>query len=247
MSGGTRGGRPSRRGSTPVPSRVRARRTGIDTLLLQQPWDDLLPHLLRVGGDVDHALVQLKSYMRELCEWNRTVSNLISGNDEQRFVERHLLESLQPAYWLKEGRAERWLDVGTGGGLPAIPLIIAGIGREWTLVESRRTKTLFLRRVVERLALPNVTVVNDRIENVAADPERAGRFNAFSSRATLPLLPTLKFIAPLASTDADAFVWKGSGRDEEMRQSDAWQADWRLEGLLGVGAGVNVVCRFRKK
>jgi 16S rRNA (guanine527-N7)-methyltransferase len=227
-------------------SRARAKRTGVETLLLQQPWDDLIPHLLRVGADADLALERLKSYMRELCEWNRNVSNLISGNDEKRFVERHVLESLQPAYWLKESGAERWADLGSGGGLPALPLIIAGIGEAWTLVESRRTKTLFLRRVIDALGLPNVEVVNERIETVVGDTKRHGVFQGFTSRATLTMAPTLAMAAPLVAPGGDAFLWKGSGREQEMKDSVDWESAWRLEGLLGIGSGVNVVCRFKR-
>ncbi len=229
-----------------MPSRKRALRTGVETLVLGQPWDELVPHLLRVGADPDVAIERLKTYMRELCEWNRNVSNLISGNDEQRFVERHILESLQPAYWLKEAGASRWLDLGSGGGLPAIPLIVAGIGESWTLVESRRTKTLFLRRVLDALELPGVEVVNERIETVVEDPALHGRFDGFTSRATLTLAPTLLFAAALVSPGGDAFLWKGSSREQEMKESVGWESAWRLEGLLGIGAGANVVCRFKR-
>jgi 16S rRNA (guanine527-N7)-methyltransferase len=213
----------------------------------RQPWDALVPHLLRAGGDPDRAIEGLKGYMKALLEWNRTVSNLISGNDEQRFVERHLLESLQPAYWLRELGVARWLDFGSGGGLPAIPLAVAGVGVEWTLVESRRMKTLFLRRVVESLALKHVSIVNDRLENVVAAGTAAGHFRGFTSRATLPLAPTLDLAASLVDHDGDAFLWKGSGREAEMAAGGAWTSAWRLEGLLGVGTGVNVVCRFKRK
>jgi 16S rRNA (guanine(527)-N(7))-methyltransferase RsmG len=227
-------------------SRARAKRTGVETLLLRQPWDELIPHLLRAGADADVAIERLKAYMRELCEWNRNISNLISGNDEQRFVERHLLESLQPAYWLKEAGGDRWLDLGSGGGLPALPLIIAGVGKEWTLVESRRTKTLFMRRVVEALGLPGITVVNERIENVVAGGELGARFDGFTSRATMTLAPTLLVAAPMLVSGGSAFLWKGSGREEEMKDSRMWLPEWQLEGILGIGAGVNVVCRFKR-
>jgi 16S rRNA (guanine527-N7)-methyltransferase len=170
----------------------------------------------------------------------------MSGNDEQRFVERHLLESLEPAYWLRESGAKRWVDFGSGGGLPAIPLIVAGIGEAWTLVESRRTKTLFLRRVIEALGLDHVEVRNERLETMVADGDHGGHFDGFTARATLVLAETLALAAPLVPADGDAFLWKGSRRDEEMRAGGPWQSDWRLDGLLGVGTGVNVVCRFKR-
>ena len=232
--------------SAAVPSRVRAGRVGVETLVGRQRWDDLVPHLLRAGADPDRTVEQLKRYATELFEWNRRVSNLMSGNDEQRFVERHLLESLEPAYWLRESGATRWLDLGSGGGLPAIPLIVAGVGEEWTLVESRRTKTLFLKRVVEALGLGRVEVRNERLETTVTTGDHASRFDGFTARATLALAETLDLAASLVSPGGDAFLWKGSRREEEIKAQGAWRSQWRLEGLLGVGTGVNVVCRFKR-
>jgi 16S rRNA (guanine527-N7)-methyltransferase len=229
-----------------VPSRARTGRLGVEALVARQRWDDLVPHLLRAGADPDRTIDRLKQYTTALFEWNRSVSNLMSGNDEQRFVERHLLESLEPAYWLREAGARRWLDLGSGGGLPAIPLILAGIGEAWTLVESRRTKTLFLRRVIETLGLSMVEVRNERLETTVSSGEHASQFDGFTARATLPLGETLTLAAPLVSTGGDAFLWKGSRREEEMKADGPWRKGWRLEGLLGVGTGVNVVCRFQR-
>ena len=172
--------------------------------------------------------------------------NLISGNDEIRFVERHLLESLQPGYWLKESGAERWMDFGSGGGLPAIPLVIAGIGSHWTLVESRRTKTLFMRKVVETIELKNIEIVNERLENLVSAGELAGRFDGFASRATMTLAPTLAMAEGVLKPAGECFLWKGSGREQEMREDQTWKQAWQLEGLLGVGSGLNVVCRFKR-
>ena len=225
---------------------MRIKRVGVDTLVARQRWEDLIPFLLRAGADPDSTIQRLQRYTAELFAWNAGVSNLMSGNDEQRFVERHLQESLEPAYWLRESGARRWLDLGSGGGLPAIPLILAGVGEAWTLVESRRTKTLFLRRVVEALGLERVEVRNERLETTVASGELASGFDGFTARATLPLAETLALAAPLVASEGDAFLWKGSRREEEMRTEGAWRADWRLEGLLGVGKGVNVVCRFKR-
>jgi 16S rRNA (guanine527-N7)-methyltransferase len=230
----------------PAPSRARAGRLSVEALVERQRWDDLIPHLLRAGAEPDQAIDRLKRYATALFEWNRSVSNLMSGNDEQRFVERHLLESLEPAYWLRESGARRWLDLGSGGGLPAIPLIIAGVGDGWTLVESRRTKTLFLRRVIETLGLTMVEVRNERLETTVSGGEHTSSFDGFTARATLALADTLDLATALVAAGGDAFLWKGSRREEEMRAEGAWQEGWRLEGLLGVGTGVNVVCRFKR-
>lgn len=207
----------------------------------------MTPHLLKAGVDPEVATARLRAYASTLLEWNRQVSNLVSRHDESRVVERHIAEGVEPAAWLKSCSAERWIDFGSGGGLPAIPLALLGVGERWTLVESRRTKTLFLRRAVETLGLTDVEVILDRLENLADGPEMMGGFGAFTSRATLALGPTLELASRFVAPGGSAFLWKGSRREEEMRESRGWTEFWELEGLLGIGSGQTVVSRFKRK
>src|SRR5881409_482481 len=93
--------------------------TGIPALLDAQPWDSLFRIVEASGVDPDPAMKRLRHYAELLIDWNRRVSNLISRNDETRLVERHLRESLEPLRLLRESRAQRWLDFGSGAGLPA--------------------------------------------------------------------------------------------------------------------------------
>ena len=207
----------------------------------------------------DATIERLKAFARMLVEWNRGVSNLISRNDEQRIVERHIAESIEPAAWLKASPATRWLDFGSGGGLPAIPLAIAGVGPHWTLVESRRMKTLFVRKALEKLVLSGVKVVASRLEtlvpptptsNEEVAPAESGlgeAFDGFTSRATIALTPTLLLASRFVIPGGVAFLWKGSQREREMKDDPRWQDFWELDGLLGIGQGQTAVARFTRK
>ena len=228
-------------------TRSPARVSGVDRILERQPWDSLIPHLLKAGADPERAIEKLRAYARMLIEWNRSVSNLISSKDEPRILERHLSESVEPAAWLSSSGATRWMDFGSGGGLPALPLALIGIGERWTLVESRRTKTLFLRRAVEVLELTGVEVVLARAEDLVRDPSTRGAFGAFTSRATYHLAPTLTIASHFVPANGHAFLWKGSRREEEMRADRSWERSWELDGLLGLGSGQTVVSRFSRK
>ncbi len=211
----------------------------------RQDWTALTPHIVAAGADPDAVVASLRRFSAMLISWNRSYSNLISKNDESRLVARHLLESLAPAHWLKSSGATRWLDFGSGGGLPAVPLLLAGVGESWTLVESRRTKTLFLRRVAQEMGLTAITVVNDRLENLAATG--TARFDGFASRATLPLVPTLALAAQMVTSGGSAFLWKGSGRDAEMRADSEWRESWELAGHVEIAGGHTSVARFIRK
>jgi 16S rRNA (guanine(527)-N(7))-methyltransferase RsmG len=222
-------------------------RASIEQVLGRQPWETLRPALLGTGVDVERALGQLRQYAQLLLEWNRNVSNIMSKNDEQRIIERHLLESVAPARRLVESGAQRWIDFGSGAGFPAIPLAIAGVGGNWTLVESRRTKTLFVRKAIQDIVLHGFTVVNDRLENVALDSGYAGMFDGFISRATMRLGPTLALASPLVRAGGSAFLWKGSGREQEMEHDASWRNDWDTTDTVRVGTGPNVVAIFSRK
>jgi 16S rRNA (guanine527-N7)-methyltransferase len=189
----------------------------------------------------------LRRYCEMVVQWNRKVSNLISRNDEVRIVARHVLESLAPAYWLKASGATRWLDFGSGAGFPALPLAIAGVGGEWTLVESRRTKTLFLRKALADLGISGITVVNARLEDLTGLAEHAGTYDGFTSRATETLSPTLAIAARFVRLGGAAFLWKGSRRDAEMAADSAWKASWDFDGIVEIGDGATAVARFIRK
>ncbi|HTR96352.1 MAG TPA: 16S rRNA (guanine(527)-N(7))-methyltransferase RsmG [Candidatus Acidoferrales bacterium] len=215
-------------------------------LLARQPWARLRPLLERCGVDREIALARLERYATLLLEWNRGVSNLISRNDEPRLVERHLAESLQPARELMDAGVESVLDLGSGAGLPAIPLAIAGVGKRWLLVESRRNKTLFMRKAIMELGLTGVEVRLGRLEVLVDGELRDTRLDAFTSRATMLLGPTLELAEKLLKPGGRAFLWKGSGVGEEMaRDGSGWQSRWAHESTTTFDNGPNTFATFR--
>jgi 16S rRNA (guanine527-N7)-methyltransferase len=194
----------------------------------------------------DEAIPRLRRYSELVIAWNRSVSNLISKNDEARIVLRHLAESLEPAQWLKASGARRWIDFGSGAGLPAIPLSIAGVGESWALVEARRPKAMFLRRLVMEMGLKGIDAVHSRLEILTEEPSFVSAFDAITSRATLALGPTLTLAARFVAPGGVAFLWKGSGREREMTEDESWRKWWELDGLLEVGSGSITVTRFKR-
>lgn len=145
----------------------------------------------RIGLDPRQADL-LARFTGLLVRWNARV-NLISKRDECRVVARHLLDSLAASKWL-EGRSI--LDLGTGAGLPGIPLAIVNPERVFTLIDRNGRRLAFVRHVVIELALDNVTVVEGDFVDYRPDT----LFDTVVSRAARPpakLLPTvLRLSAP---------------------------------------------------
>lgn len=141
----------------------------VDRILRRQPWAEV--KLVLERNEIPNpqgTTVRLKRFVEMLVQWNRSVSNLISKNDEERIVAAHLLPSIELAGWLKSSNLSHWCDLGSGGGFPALPLAICGVGESWDLVESRRTKTLFLMRAIGELKLSRMRVLASRIEDLVA-------------------------------------------------------------------------------
>lgn len=113
----------------------------------------------------DIQLSQLEKYKNILLYWNSKV-NLISRKDEDNFEQHHLLHSLAITKFYKFIPQQKVVDIGTGGGLPGIPLAIMYPQTEFILIDSRKNKIIALQEIVDSLQLTNVTVINERVENL---------------------------------------------------------------------------------
>ena len=186
--------------------------------------DALRPELdtgLRALG-LDSALAEpLLAYLALLARWNATY-NLTAIRDPREMLVKHLLDSL--AMHAHLDGIESLADLGTGPGLPGIPLAIARPGLQVTLVESNGKKARFLREAARQLKLGNASVVESRIETFDA----AGRFDAITARAlaTLPLI--LQLGGHLLQPQGRLLAMKGVVPGDEIA---ALPAGWRVAAV----------------
>ena len=159
-------------------------------------------------------------YLALLDRWNRTY-NLTAIRDPGEMVAKHLLDSLAMHAFADTGTLA---DLGTGPGLPGIPLAIASPQLQVTLVESNGKKARFLREAVRTLQLPNARVAESRIEAV----DLPGAFDAITARAlaTLPLI--LELGGHLLKPAGTLLAMKGVVPVDEIA---ALPAGWRVERI----------------
>jgi 16S rRNA (guanine527-N7)-methyltransferase len=157
--------------------------------------------LEELGLDLEtRARRRLQDYAALLAEWNRAF-NLVARADVPRLLERHLLDSLS-VWRLLEG--ENAADMGSGAGLPGIPLAIATEARRWTLIERSHRKARFLREARRQLGLDNVEVVQSDVADVA--PEQ---FDTVVARAFGPAETTVRAGARLCRPGGAILLMSG--------------------------------------
>jgi 16S rRNA (guanine527-N7)-methyltransferase len=154
------------------------------------------------------APAMLLAYLQLLAKWNRQF-NLTAVRDIEQMLPKHLLDSLTAVPYL---RGARVLDIGSGAGLPGLPLAIVCPELEFTLLDSNGKKARFLRQAVHELALPNVTVVHGRVE--AFHPDR--KFDTLIARALAALPDMLTRCTHLLGPDTVLVAMKGAVPSAEL-------------------------------
>ncbi|MBE0622307.1 MAG: 16S rRNA (guanine(527)-N(7))-methyltransferase RsmG [Burkholderiales bacterium] len=140
------------------------------------PADQLQRGLIALGLTLERDIQQrLLDYIALIEKWNR-IYNLTAIREPEKMVSHHLLDSLAVAPHL---HAKRLLDVGSGAGLPGIPLALASAQMHVTLLDSNHKKTAFLNQAVMELGLKNAEVCADRVESWQAQE----KFDVIISRA----------------------------------------------------------------
>lgn len=157
----------------------------------------------------DEQSDQLLSYLSSLLKWNKAF-NLTAIRNPKEALYLHLLDSVVVSPAVAD--FDTCLDVGTGGGLPGIPLAILNPSKEFTLLDTNSKKTRFLKQVVYELGLSNVTVVNQRVQDFAHESGYA----CILSRAFASLKDMTDWTQHLLAEDGQWLAMKGVYPQEEI-------------------------------
>jgi 16S rRNA (guanine527-N7)-methyltransferase len=190
-------------------------------------WNDLAGLAL---SDDQHA--RLGRYLDLLLAANQTM-NLTRITDRPAAELHHVADALTLLPFLPTG-PHAVADVGTGGGVPGIPLAIARPEAAVLLIESTKKKAAFLRSAVEQLQLPNVTVTDQRAEDVGHAPDHRERYDVVTARAVATLAWLAEWCLPLAKPKAGkVLAMKGEKAAEELPAA--------AKAIKMLGGGVAVV------
>jgi 16S rRNA (guanine527-N7)-methyltransferase len=171
----------------------------------------------------DQQKQQLVGYVELLHKWNKAY-NLTSVRDPQQMLVRHILDSVVVEPHLQ---GERFIDVGTGPGLPGIPLAIVRPQSHFTLLDSLGKRVRFLRQVQHELGLTNITPVQSRVEEFPAEPP----FDGVISRAFASLEDMLNWCHHLPGPSGRFYALKGVRPDDEITDLPAGFTVEKIEAL----------------
>ena len=168
---------------------------------------------LALGGAERDLLLD---YARSLAAYEQ--ANVIGTRDLDRIVLHHVLDSLGCFLFKPLSSARRLADVGSGGGLPGIPIKIAKPDLRATLVESTGKKSRFLEHVTDVLDLDGVTVANARVEELAHSAAHRGNYDVATTRAVAHLSAVGEYCVPLLRDGAYAISMKARLHSLELSE-----------------------------
>ncbi len=195
---------------------------------------------LGIGVEVEKLLL---AYAHLLSRYEK--ANVIGTRDLEAILHRHVLDSLSCLLFARLYEAKRVADIGSGGGLPGIPLAIVLPGTEVTLLEATGKKVAFLRQASDELGLANVRVVNARVEECARKEVHRGAYDICTVRALARLSVVAEYSLPLLRQGGTVVAMKGhldvDERDEGERALDELggrvREDMQVRYLPGVEQG----------
>lgn len=169
----------------------------------------------------DKQLDQLVQLVEQLHKWNKAY-NLTSVRDPQQMLSRHIVDSLVVSPFLD---GENFIDVGTGPGLPGLPLAIANPDKSFVLLDSLGKRIRFIRQVCHQLGIGNVHAVQSRVEDYTT---QNNSFDGVLSRAFASLNDMLTWCGHLPKNNGKFLALKGQYPQQEL---DELSEQYKIEQI----------------
>lgn len=173
---------------------------------------------LSYGIDIsEEKLNKFKIYFETLIEYNNKF-NITAITEEKEVYEKHFIDSV---LGLREIKGKNMIDIGSGGGFPAIPIKIMKEDINLTLLEATGKKCEFLKEVVNRLNLESVKVINGRAEDLAKDNNFRESFDVCTARAVARMNTLCEYCMPFVKIGGKFVAFKGEGEEETLEAASA--------------------------
>jgi len=189
-------------------------------------FEEILTDARRVSGDhyttveIDRLLI----YYRMVMKWNERL-NLTTLISPDNFYQRHIVESEMASGLIRIPTRELW-DLGSGLGIPGLPIAVLRPEMQISLVESSRMKTVFLEEAITTLGLKNAKVICDRIEQLKAAPESS----CLTARAIEKMEKLIPEILRIGSASSQLILFGGERIKQALHESSAPNRQYLIPG-----------------
>ena len=187
------------------------------------------------------ALEKLYLYFQELKRWSKKINLIARETSEQDIVEKHFIDSLALLMLLDE-KQDSLLDIGSGAGFPGLVCKIARPQMVVSLIEPRLKRVSFLRHVIRRCELEEITVQPCRLEE-QVNLQEESRFNCIVSRAVSDIPHFLAMCARFCSQGKRVICMKGPRFREEIEMTADQQGCWGMSALREYSLPFSKACR----
>lgn len=171
------------------------------------------------GLNPDPMKLERLAYLAELVSEKNESINLISRKDVDSIIENHIFISAYISKFIPD-KVNYFLDIGTGGGFPGIPLAITRPELRGVLVDSTKKKIDAVKEFIDKLKIGNVIAENDRVENDEFIARYSDSFDLVVSRATVPLIILFRYAIPLIKEKAFLIALKGGDLEDEYKKAE---------------------------
>lgn len=161
---------------------------------------------------------RLAFFANLVVEKNKVI-NLVSRKDVDSIIENHIFISAYITKYFPE-KITRFLDIGTGGGFPGIPIAIMRPDLRGLLVDSTGKKIDAVKEFIDKLKLSNVTSETARVESPEFIEKYKGSFDLIVSRAVVPIIILIRYALPLMKEKAFIIAMKGGDLNEEFQKAE---------------------------
>ncbi|MHC1723400.1 MAG: 16S rRNA (guanine(527)-N(7))-methyltransferase RsmG [Aminipila sp.] len=177
----------------------------------------------------NEALNKFEKYMEFILEWNEKV-NLTAITDKEEFIKKHYIDSLLCYSFPEVKKAEKIIDVGTGGGFPGIPLALVFPEKQFILMDSLKKRLNIIDDLTKKLNILNVVTLHGRAEDMGRSKEHREKYDLCVSRAVANLATLSEYCLPFIKRGGNFLAYKGTKAEEEIKE--AHKAIFLLGGTI---------------